>query len=223
MFLQASRKHGLHSSQTNGLSPEWTRMLVSRCWAWENDFENFYQAMAFLQNLQISSIWIRIEKYFEHSLQHMSESQTGAGNLNLHALENTTFFTGICLQKMAFPQKGLLPRNSFSPKMTSPLKMVSPQKMAFSRNFFVWSRYISNYSELKNWKKIITTYISTNMSSSMLVLFWKKANFCSKSRIDKYLIPKCLLLPGERNETLSICVSLLIKWLKCARSTKYQA
>ena len=132
MFLQASRKHGLHSSQTNGLSPEWTRMLVSRCWAWENDFENFYQAMAFLQNLQISSIWIRIEKYFEHSLQHMSESQTGAGNLNLHALENTTFFTGICLQKMAFPQKGLLPRNSFSPKMTSPLKMVSPQKMAFS-------------------------------------------------------------------------------------------
>ena len=37
------------------------------------------------------------------------------------------------------------------------------------------------------WKKIITTYISTNMSSSMLALFWKKANFFSDCRIDKYL------------------------------------
>ena len=34
-----------------------------------------------------------------------------------------TYFTGICLQKMASPEKG------FSPKMTSPLKMVSPQKL----------------------------------------------------------------------------------------------
>ena len=138
MFLQASRKHGLHSSQTNGLSPEWTRMLVSRCWAWENDFENFYQAMAFLQNLQISSIWIRIEKYFEHSLQHMSESQTGAGNLNLHALENTTFFTGICLQKMASPQKGLLPRNSFSPKMTYPQFSQEKRKWLLYMILFRW-------------------------------------------------------------------------------------
>ena len=47
-----------------------------------------------------------------------------------------TYFTGICLQKMASHQKG------FSPKMTSPLKIMSPQKMAFSRNFFGGSRIL---------------------------------------------------------------------------------
>ena len=127
-----------HTIQVYGFSPEWVFCWFLNLHALENVSWHTLQDMSLIYSTRI---WLLPWK----SLLLIPKPTCFKKCL-------TTFFTGICLQKMASPQKGLLPKKDFSPK-----DGVSPE-YGFLQKQFSWIN--------QNWEKIITTYISTNMLSS---------------------------------------------------------